>query len=67
MGEYTLLGFVSHMGANTSCGHYVAHLRDPATGAWALFNDDKVAASAAPPTDCGYLYLYRRNDAPNNA
>lgn len=67
VGEYTLLGFVSHMGANTSCGHYVAHLRDPATGAWALFNDDKVAASAAPPTDCGYLYLYRRNDAPNNA
>ena len=64
VGEYTLQGFVSHMGANTSCGHYVAHLRDPVTGAWALYNDDKVAASEHPPIDCGYLYLYRRNDAP---
>lgn len=26
-GEYELVGFVSHMGSNTACGHYVAHIR----------------------------------------
>jgi hypothetical protein len=25
-GEYELVGFVSHMGSNTACGHYVAHV-----------------------------------------
>ena len=57
-GEYELVGFVSHMGASTACGHYVAHV--VRQGRWALFNDEKVALSAAPPLDCGYLYLYRR-------
>lgn len=26
-GKYTLLGFISHMGSNTACGHYVCHIR----------------------------------------
>ena len=26
-GDYELVGFVSHMGSNTACGHYVAHIR----------------------------------------
>merc|ERR1719316_1475248 len=26
-GVYELVGFVSHMGANTSCGHYVCHIK----------------------------------------
>ncbi len=60
-GEFTLVGFVSHMGANTACGHYVAHVRRP-DGTWVLYNDAKVARSEAPPRDCGYLYIYRRND-----
>lgn len=46
------------MGANTSCGHYVAHVRK--NGRWVLFNDEKVAASHAPPKELGYLYFYRR-------
>jgi len=53
-------GFVSHMGASTACGHYVAHVLKE--GRWVLFNDEKVAASAAPPLELGYLYIYRRND-----
>lgn len=57
-GRYELVGFVSHMGANTSCGHYVAHVRKD--GRWVLFNDEKVAASNAPPKELGYLYFYRR-------
>ncbi|KAL4854620.1 Ubiquitin carboxyl-terminal hydrolase 5 [Chlorella vulgaris] len=57
-GRYELLGIVSHIGANTGCGHYVAHVKKD--GRWAIFDDEKVAASEAPPFDRGYLYLYRR-------
>jgi ubiquitin carboxyl-terminal hydrolase 5/13 len=59
-GEYELVGFVSHMGANTACGHYVAHVHKD--GRWVLYNDDKVAISKAAPLDLGYLYMYRRKD-----
>ena len=58
VGTYELFGFVSHMGANTSCGHYVAHLKKD--GRWVLFNDRKVAASKEPPLDQGYMYFYER-------
>jgi ubiquitin carboxyl-terminal hydrolase 5/13 len=61
VGEYSLVGFVSHMGRNTACGHYVAHIRKE--GKWAIFNDRKVAESEEPPKGHGYLYFYRRNDA----
>jgi ubiquitin carboxyl-terminal hydrolase 5/13 len=27
-GEYELVGFVSHMGSNTACGHYVCHVKE---------------------------------------
>ncbi|EFN51528.1 hypothetical protein CHLNCDRAFT_33094 [Chlorella variabilis] len=57
-GQYELVGIVSHMGANTTCGHYVCHVKKE--GQWVIFNDEKVAASQHPPFDRGYLYLYRR-------
>lgn len=57
-GMYELVGFVSHMGSNTACGHYVCHLKKD--GKWAIFNDEKVAESENPPKDLGYMYLYRR-------
>jgi ubiquitin carboxyl-terminal hydrolase 5/13 len=57
-GKYELLGFVSHVGKNTNCGHYVAHIKKD--GRWVFFNDEKVVLSQEPPVDCGYLYLYRR-------
>lgn len=25
--EYELVGFISHIGKNTACGHYVCHIR----------------------------------------
>ena len=59
-GHYTLVGFISHMGTSTACGHYVCHIKK--NGRWILFNDDKVAISEAPPRDLGYMYLYRRLD-----
>lgn len=60
-GQYDLLGFITHMGANTSCGHYVAHIKKE--GQWALFNDRKVAASESTPFEHGYIYVFRRRDA----
>eukprot|EP00897_Mesotaenium_endlicherianum_P009541 jgi/Mesen1/8615/ME000050S08022 len=58
-GKYKLLAFVSHMGANTQCGHYVCHIRKD--GRWAIFNDEKVAVSENPPKDMGYLYFFERS------
>lgn len=63
VGEYKLLGFISHIGKNTACGHYVCHMRRGPDDSWVLFNDQKVAQSKAPPLDFGYIYLYRRKDA----
>lgn len=59
-GEYELVGFVSHMGTNTACGHYVAHIKKE--GRWVIYNDDKVAESAQPPRELGYLYMFKRVD-----
>ena len=56
---YELKGLVSHIGANTACGHYVAHLRD-ADGNFVIFDDEKVARSEKPPLQLGYVYLYAR-------
>lgn len=56
--KYELLGFASHLGSNTSCGHYVAHIKKE--GRFVLYNDAKVAVSQNPPTDLGFVYLYRR-------
>ncbi|CAJ1368552.1 unnamed protein product [Effrenium voratum] len=63
VGEYTLLGFVSHIGKHTSHGHYVCHMRRGEGNSWVIFDDAKVAKSEAPPLELGYLYLYRRKDA----
>jgi ubiquitin carboxyl-terminal hydrolase 5/13 len=60
-GKYELLGIISHMGSNTACGHYVAHIRK--AGEWVLYNDRKVAKSETPPLDLGYMYVYARVDA----
>ena len=61
-GQYDLLGFISHMGSNTACGHYVCHLKKE--GRWVLYNDRKVAVSETTPLDHGYMYIYRRRDGP---
>lgn len=50
------------MGSSVHVGHYVCHiLRD---GKWVIYNDNKVALSEKPPKGLGYLYLYKRKDAP---
>ena len=60
-GKYSLVAFVSHVGKNTTCGHYVAHIKKG--GKWYFYNDEKVAESENPPFGFGYMYFYRRDDA----
>ncbi|KAI9911296.1 hypothetical protein PsorP6_009052 [Peronosclerospora sorghi] len=60
VGEYSLVGFISHVGKNTNSGHYVCHVKKEKR--WVIFNDDKVALSKEPPFGAGYLYLFRRTD-----
>mmetsp|Transcript_22548 Transcript_22548/g.49850 ORF Transcript_22548/g.49850 Transcript_22548/m.49850 type:complete len:835 (-) Transcript_22548:225-2729(-) len=60
VGEYSLVGFISHVGRHTSHGHYVCHMRRGSDNDWVIFDDQKVAKSEAPPLDLGYIYLYRR-------
>jgi ubiquitin carboxyl-terminal hydrolase 5/13 len=57
-GKYRLVAFISHIGNNTSCGHYVAHILKDSR--WVIFNDETVALSEHPPKDLAYLYLYKR-------
>ncbi|CAM4904693.1 unnamed protein product [Rotaria socialis] len=59
--KYHLVAFISHIGNNTSCGHYVAHIHKD--GRWAIFNDETVAMSEHPPKDLAYLYLYKRTSS----
>eukprot|EP01138_Halocafeteria_seosinensis_P011631 gb/GECG01011881.1/.p1 GENE.gb/GECG01011881.1/~~gb/GECG01011881.1/.p1 ORF type:complete len:888 (+),score=147.22 gb/GECG01011881.1/:1-2664(+) len=61
--EYQLAGFISHIGKNTGTGHYVCHIKHG--DKWVIMNDRTVAESVNPPLDLGYLYLYRRVDAPS--
>jgi ubiquitin carboxyl-terminal hydrolase 5/13 len=57
-GVYQLVGFISHVGANTTCGHYVCHVK--VDGRWVICNDDKVALSKKTPLEKGFVYCYRR-------
>eukprot|EP00890_Picochlorum_soloecismus_P003650 jgi/Picsp_1/4286/NSC_01795-R1_ubiquitin carboxyl-terminal hydrolase 5 isoform 2 len=56
--EYELVGFVSHVGKNTSSGHYVCHVKK--NNMWVIYNDEKVAKSGNPPFELGYMYFYRQ-------
>ncbi|KAK0425478.1 hypothetical protein QR680_009227 [Steinernema hermaphroditum] len=59
-GAYSLVGMISHMGANTHSGHYVAHIKRG--DKWILFNDEKVNVSQNTPFGLGYIYLYKRDE-----
>uniref|UniRef100_A0AC35TUH2 Ubiquitin carboxyl-terminal hydrolase n=1 Tax=Rhabditophanes sp. KR3021 TaxID=114890 RepID=A0AC35TUH2_9BILA len=59
-GKYKLVGFISHMGTSTSCGHYVVHLKKG--DHWYIYNDEKVGISQKPPLSLGYVYIYEREN-----
>ena len=55
---YQLHGFITHLGASASCGHYVAHVRK--NGEWIYFNDQKVAETKTPAIAEGFIYIFKR-------
>lgn len=59
-GVYSLQGFISHIGANTSSGHYVCHVK--VASQFVIMNDDKIGLSQKPPLEKGFVYLYKRID-----
>lgn len=59
-GSYTLRAMISHLGKNTSCGHYVCHIKK--NEKWHIFNDEKVAVSETPPFDLAYIYIFERDE-----
>ncbi|KAJ1407012.1 hypothetical protein B484DRAFT_456680 [Ochromonadaceae sp. CCMP2298] len=63
-GKYTLMAVISHIGKSTDHGHYVCHIKK--NGAWVLFNDEKVGRCKRAPVEYGFMYLYRRDDAPSD-
>jgi ubiquitin carboxyl-terminal hydrolase 5/13 len=56
--EYELTGFLSHIGANLSSGHYVAHIKKEDD--WFIANDDKLAKSKALPKHLAYVLVYKQ-------
>jgi len=60
-GVYTLQSFITHLGASTSCGHYVCHIKKDNN--WVYFNDRKVAFTNEPPIGKGYMYFFVKKDA----
>lgn len=60
-GIYNLQSFITHLGASTSCGHYVCHVKKD--GKWVYYNDRKVAFTTEPPIGKGYMYFFVKKDA----
>lgn len=57
-GKYELFGMISHIGENTSTGHYVSHIK--VNGEWIMFNDRRVVKSESPPFGLAFMYFYKR-------
>lgn len=53
---YDLYAFITHLGKNTSHGHYVCHIKKGDN--WIYYNDSKVNVSQDPPIHKAYIYLY---------
>lgn len=60
-GRYDVVAVISHLGKNTSHGHYVCHIKKG--DKWVLYNDDKVTEAKNPPLKYGFMYLFKRRDA----
>jgi len=56
--DYSLVGFVTHIGTSAQSGHYVCHIKKD--GKWIYYNDTKVQLSENVPRDLGYMYIFKR-------
>lgn len=54
---YDLYSFITHLGKNTSHGHYVCHMKKG--GEWIYYNDVRVNKIDEPPVHKGYIYLFK--------
>ena len=54
---YDLYAFITHLGKNTSHGHYVCHIKKGDN--WIYYNDSKVNVSQDPPIHKAYIYMYK--------
>ena len=59
-GCYDVVAVISHLGRNTTHGHYVCHIKKESK--WVMYNDDKVMEAKNPPLKYGFMYLYKRRD-----
>jgi ubiquitin carboxyl-terminal hydrolase 5/13 len=55
--NYNMYGFITHLGKNTSHGHYVAHINK--NNDWIYYNDSRVCLSNDPPINKGYIFIYK--------
>jgi ubiquitin carboxyl-terminal hydrolase 5/13 len=55
-GKYKLHGMVTHLGANATSGHYIAHVKKEEK--WVYYNDLKVAEVEDPMFQLGTMYFY---------
>lgn len=65
--KYDLVAFIAHKGPSIHCGHYVAYVKDTATGRWLLCNDQRVVylpagddAAVKEAASAAYIYYYQR-------
>ncbi len=54
---FEMYAFITHLGKNTSHGHYVSHVKKG--NDWIYYNDNKVNIDSDPPIHKGYIYFYK--------
>jgi len=68
--EYKLSGVIVRIGASYESGHYYSYIRDPKTGSWTWFNDDKVKTGLSyneidrDIAGKGYVFFYNKIEKP---
>jgi len=56
--EYTLMGFIQHIGTNSGSGHYVAYAK--VNEKWVKYNDTTVTECDSVPAEEAYIYFYQQ-------
>lgn len=55
----SLMAFVTHLGKNTSSGHYVCNIKNEEK--WYYYNDEKVCETNDPSIGKGYVYIFKND------
>jgi ubiquitin carboxyl-terminal hydrolase 5/13 len=57
---YNMYGFITHLGKNTSFGHYVCHIKKENN--WIYYNDSRVSISNDPPFSKGFIFVFKNKN-----